>query len=319
MIDLAQLDDLIQTHGRVARIVIAAHKGSTPRETGTSMMVWRDGMQGTIGGGRLEFDATRRAREILERAATSELRRQPLGPSLGQCCGGSVTLVTEVWDAARHRAAVESDDLGFGGIHVRRIEGQDALPDRVQHRLSAAADKSLPVETQLVNGWLIERVWRETHPVYIYGAGHVGHALATMLAALPQFEVHLADTREDLMAGLPATVLCNWAHPPHEIMQAAPGGAAHFIMTPEHEYDLELCHRVLGQRFAYAGLIGSATKWARFRKRLRDLGHSDAAIDQIECPIGDPTLGKHPQEIAIGVTARLLTRSGATAAREDVA
>ncbi len=73
--------------------------------------------------------------------------------------------------------------------------------------------------------------------------------------------------------------------------------------------------------FGYAGLIGSATKWARFRKRLATLGHSEAQIDQIACPIGDPALGKQPHEIAVG-------RGGAAAGagrardrrvREDVA
>ena len=318
MIDLIALSGAIEARGRVARVVIAGHKGSTPRESGTSMLVFADGSAGTIGGGRLEFDAVASAREMLAGESGTRVRRQALGPALGQCCGGTVTLVTEVWDAARYRAEVDGAEWPFAGIFARRIEGEEDLPDRLQRRLTAAAEGSAEVPTQLVDGWLIEQVWRERTPVYIYGAGHVGAALAQVLAPMPRFEVHVVDPRADLLEALPDGVLRHGGVP-HEAMETAPPKAAHFIMTPEHEYDLELCHRLLGQRFSYAGLIGSATKWARFRKRLAALGHSPTAIDQIESPIGDPSLGKHPQAIAVGVAARLLAKTGAQVVREDVA
>ena len=62
-------------------------------------------------------------------------------------------------------------------------------------------------------------------------------------------------------------------------------------------------------------MIGSGTKWGRFRSRLRALGHEAQAISRIRCPIGDPSLGKHPQAIAVGVVAEML-RAPKTAARE---
>lgn len=308
MIDLSKLGDAIQAHDRVARIVIAGHKGSTPRETGAAMLVWDDGQDGTIGGGRLEWEATQRARTMLAEGPATGVRRQPLGPALGQCCGGSVTLVTELWDAARYRSQFDEGTTEFAGLYVRRVEGDAPLPVRLRRRLMTAARQSQEVATQLTDGWLIEQVWIDPLPVYIYGAGHVGHALATVLAPLPRFEVHVVDVREMLFAGLPDNVRRHHDRPPHEIMAEASADAAHFIMTPDHEYDLELCHRVLGRDFGYAGLIGSATKWARFRKRLQALGHGVTRIDRIECPIGDPALGKHPHAIAVGVVARLLAR-----------
>ncbi|MBQ0748643.1 MAG: XdhC family protein, partial [Roseovarius sp.] len=88
----------------------------------------------------------------------------------------------------------------------------------------------------------------------------------------------------------------------------------HVIVTHDHALDLELCHQLLQRPFASAGLIGSATKWARFRQRLAALGHTDAQISRISCPIGDPNLGKHPQAIALGVAAALLKEPGLRAA-----
>ncbi|KMW59234.1 XdhC protein (assists in molybdopterin insertion into xanthine dehydrogenase) [Candidatus Rhodobacter oscarellae] len=305
MIDLSRLADLIAAHGSVARVVIAEHKGSAPRDTGTAMYVWRDGQQGTIGGGHLEHAATKRAREILKDRATI-VTRHALGPDLGQCCGGAVTLVTEAWDAARARDEIDAADWPFAGIFLRRVEGDAPLPQKLRRKLAMSSEMSGAIKTQLVEGWLVEQVWEDRQPVYIYGAGHVGQALARVLAPLPQFETWVADVRPDLMAALPESVHRADQVPPTAVMAKAPPEAAHFIMTPEHDYDLELCHTVLQRPFEYAGLIGSATKWARFRKRLRELGHAEAQIDRIECPIGAKELGKDPHAIAIGVAARLL-------------
>ena len=101
------------------------------------------------------------------------------------------------------------------------------------------------------------------------------------------------------------------ADPPRAVPHA-PADAHHLVLTYSHEIDLALCHALLSHGFASAGLIGSTTKWARFRKRLEQLGHSDASILRIACPIGDPTLGKAPQAIAIGVTALLLRATKAS-------
>ncbi len=75
--------------------------------------------------------------------------------------------------------------------------------------------------------------------------------------------------------------------------------------------------RVEASVAAFAGLIGSKTKWARFRSRLAALGHSPGAIARITCPIGDPELGKHPQMIAVGVAAQLLRHGKEDEQRED--
>lgn len=73
-------------------VEITETRGSTPRNVGVAMRVTEDGTEGTIGGGALEHQAIAEARELLA-SEGSELRRTyPLGPDLGQCCGGAVTL-----------------------------------------------------------------------------------------------------------------------------------------------------------------------------------------------------------------------------------
>ena len=305
MFDLEALSDALEAHGSIARVVLAQVKGSAPREAGTSMLIWTGGHAGTIGGGRLELEAIHAARDMLDNGPATATTRKALGPSLNQCCGGAVTLVTEVYDTARYRKM--SDDFEFHGIWARPVEdGAGDLPASARRKIEKMQFADTPLPVTFTGGWLIEPVWRARQPVYIYGAGHVGRALALTLAPMPQFEVVLSDVRAHEFDGLPDTIGQDWTTLPTQVMTSAPKDATHFIMTPEHDYDLELCHTLLSQDFAYAGLIGSDTKWARFRTRLRHLGHSDDQIARIQCPIGDPALGKHPQAIAIGVAASLL-------------
>ena len=230
------------------RITVTRTAGSVPRGPGTQMMVWADRTTGTIGGGALEWQAMAEARAMLRDGRAAGKVTLPLGPALGQCCGGSVTLDFAV------------------------AEGLEAAPGA---------------------------------PLWIWGAGHVGRALVGVMAPLPDWEITWVDTAADRFpADAPVTTLV--AADPARAVAHAPDDAHHLILTYSHEIDLALCHAILSRPFGSAGLIGSATKWARFRHRLAALGHAPAHIARIACPIGDPSLGKHPQAIAIGVAMAML-------------
>lgn len=298
-LDLEALSSAVTAHGRVARVVIAGHAGSSPREAGAAMLVWKGGQSGTIGGGALEWEAEKAARAQLEANGSALVRRVPLGPALGQCCGGAVTLVSEVFrDGAL--------PLTRHGIFARSLDGS-AMPLAVRRMLDQARAQGGQPAAQLVEGWMVEPIARPGRALWIWGAGHVGRALAEVLAPLPD----LAITWVDIAAArfpdpLPQGVIALPVADPADAVTLAPTHAEHLIVTFSHALDLELCHRLLGHGFSRCGLIGSATKWARFRARLAALGHESARIADIDCPIGRPDLGKHPQAIAVGVAAQVL-------------
>ncbi|HKL68237.1 MAG TPA: xanthine dehydrogenase accessory protein XdhC [Salibaculum sp.] len=243
------------------RVRVASTAGSAPRDAGTEMLVGPDGIEGTIGGGALEWQAISTARRMIRENRQTHRETMPLGPALGQCCGGSVVL---------------------------DFASADTLP--------APAGR----------------------PLWIWGAGHVGRALAGVFGPLPDFAPTLIDvSTHRFPETLPGNVTPVVAADPARLVPHAPAQADHLIVTYSHDLDLKLCHALLGHGFASCGLIGSATKWARFRSRLAALGHSDAQISRIACPIGDPGLGKHPQAIAVGTAAGLLSAPGRNTAQGD--
>lgn len=299
--DLDALQAAVRKFGRVVRIVVADVQGSAPRDVGAAMLVWKGGQSGTIGGGRLEFDASAQALQALENG--DWLNTFPLGPALGQCCGGSVTLLAECYDAARLAEIM-------GQTHLRRVKGAADVPLAIQSQLKMARNAGHAIKPSFASGWMLEPISSPTRQLWIYGAGHVGRAIVDVLAPLPEIEIHWVDTAENRFPDtIPDGVHRLVSAHPADVVRYAPHDGEHLILTYSHAFDLELCHRLLGHGFSRAGLIGSKTKWARFRSRLRDLGHGDAQISRIECPIGQPHLGKHPQAIAVGVAAALLSQA----------
>lgn len=291
--DLAALQAAVAAHGRVARVVIADVQGSSPREVGAAMLVWDGGQSGTIGGGALEYQAAAQA------FARTGFSRHPLGPELGQCCGGAVTLWTEVFD---------SDALSALDGDAVFARGPGEMPLAVKRLTTCARNQGAPVRPRMVQGWFVEPMATPRQPVWIWGAGHVGRALVDVLQPLPDMAITWVDTAPERFPDIvPGGVTALPARDPLRVIRHAPRDAAHLIVTYSHALDLGLCDGLLHHGFSFAGLIGSDTKKARFASRLRKLGHSDARISDITCPIGQKTLGKHPQAIAIGVAAQILS------------
>ena len=156
--------------------------------------------------------------------------------------------------------------------------------------------------------------------VAIFGMGHVGFELARILSRL-EIRLDLVDSRAeqldqlrlaDITAGA-ADVTVHRAVVGELVLERLPAGAHLVIMTHDHAEDFALCDAAIrADRFGNIGLIGSRTKWARFRRHLAEAGHSDVAINTITSPIGLPELpGKEPAVIAVGVAAQLIAAMAA--------
>lgn len=251
------------THRQAVVVEVLGTAGSVPRTAGTRMLVGADGTLGTIGGGHLELKAIDHARQLLRGGSGERVLRFPLGPALGQCCGGVVT-------------------LGFAP-------------------LDAAVVAAWPGNTPLFR-------------LQLHGAGHVGRAIATLLATL-DCDIDWFDQRDD---GFPETTALGSPWPAHvrrTAIDTVEGEVAHgragdfyLVLTHEHALDLRIVEAILRRGDAgFVGLIGSATKRAGFERRLRDRGLGEAALRALVCPIGlGGIAGKEPEVIAASVVAQLL-------------
>ncbi len=245
-------------------VEIAQARGSAPRGVGTRMLVSAVQAVGTIGGGRLEHKALATARTMLAaRIVIPKREHYPLGPALGQCCGGTV-------------------DLDFHALDA------DALAR-----------------------------WPRPEPLFhlqLHGAGHVGHAIATLLATL-DVTVDWIDERDDVFP--PTTTLGTpWPEAIRRVcgdgaegeVAGAPAGTFFLVLTHDHALDFRIAEAVLRRAdFGFAGLIGSKSKRARFQHRFEERGVAAAQVARLHCPVGVAGIeGKQPEVIALAVVAQLL-------------
>jgi xanthine dehydrogenase accessory factor len=333
----------LEVAAAVARVVVASVQGSSPRDPGTCMLISVHGTTGTIGGGHLEWQAIQFARDLLgagSHAVSANTRRLVLGTQLGQCCGGVVELWIERFtrrDLPLLRSAAQAAQngepvlmttaLGSGGV-IRRVM-QATTPAFLPPQLRSSAEALLASDAkQLIHfarmrpdsaadddALLIERLNPPTASIWLYGAGHVGQAVVRIVSELP-VQITWIDARAELLPRrLPSNVHVNHARSPVEEAAKAPCGARHLVMSHDHGLDYEICRSILERNeFEWLGLIGSASKGARFRSRLRRDGIPDKAIERLVCPIGIGRIeGKAPAIIAVSVAAQLLQTLGEAA------
>jgi len=156
-------------------------------------------------------------------------------------------------------------------------------------------------------------------PVIVFGAGHVARALVPLLAGLP-CAVRWVDSRpQEFPAVLPAGVEKIVTDEPVDEITRMPAGAYYIVMTHNHPLDLELTDAILARGdHGYFGLIGSRTKWAKFRHRLAARGHGADRLATVRCPLGLPEVqGKMPLEIAIAVAGEVIAHYGRQAQQAD--
>lgn len=306
-------------HGEAAVLVtVARAEGSVPREAGTKMLVTRDTARHTIGGGHLEWKAIEIARHLLKDGShlphARRLERLPLGPSLGQCCGGAVTLAFERLDIA---------DLGWITSLAKRVAAGSATvrsiafgptPDpvmlsepesdvtRADCLLWTTGDVSLMTET----------IAPHTFAVELFGASHASAALVRVLATLP-CRVRWVDGRDapfpapQALAGIDNLRVEPRDTPESAVAEAAPH-SYFVVMTHDHAFDFQLAQHILHRAdYAYFGMIGSRSKRIQFDQRLAASGIDPAQTARMRCPIGvEGIVDKAPETIAISVAAQIL-------------
>lgn len=275
----------------VILVLVQEARGSVPRGAGAGLVVLPNGeFYGTIGGGALEWDALSRAALFFGTDKTFEQVQMPLGPNLGQCCGGHVSLSYETWTPDRlPEAQILADAEQRGSFETTNMMGDNDLV----RRTLVASDGT-------------ERFGIAAVPVAIFGAGHVGKALMKSLSLLPTRIVWI-DSRAEMFPGLaPDNVNMHALSDPRTILQDLSPDTAIIILTHSHAQDLSILEASLKSGFSFIGVIGSKTKRARFETLLVNGGIDKNLAKSFHCPIGIPGIeNKDPSVIAASVSAHI--------------
>ncbi len=319
---ISDLCDLGAAGEAAVLVTVAGIRGSAPREIGAKMIVTSNATIGTIGGGQLEYQATRIAAGMLGEEGMA-LRSFPLGSSMGQCCGGVVEILFEPVAGAlpdwlrdlaalhgQREPAVIATRISTTAPAKLVVTARDVFgPGTPDDGMVAAARRLLEGRREACRDVqaFFEPVVAPDLNIAVFGAGHVGSAVVAALARL-DCNIRWVDSRRGIFRAIPANVRPIEADDPALEVAAMPPGSYYLVMTHSHALDFDICDRILRREDArYCGLIGSRTKRRRFEKRYRQQGLPESVIDTLVCPIGvDGITGKKPAEIAVSVAAEVL-------------
>ncbi|MCP4077184.1 MAG: xanthine dehydrogenase accessory protein XdhC [Gammaproteobacteria bacterium] len=330
---LQQLQAMLESTDKVVIVSVASVKGSTPREPGARMLVSENKVNNTIGGGHLEYKAIQLARNMLSQDVSSDMQRFSLGASLGQCCGGIVTVFFEVVSNKSEwvKNASQLMLLQQNFIQVIPVKNSTQLPrfivseNSVHFDCSDAIDKDVKPLVKLArtmlansevtsvkrvgnNDYVFDPVSGPDFNIYLFGAGHVGEAVIKYLEDLP-CRVNWVDTRDGQLPDItPANVIAINTDIPQSVIDEAPAGSYFLVMTHDHSLDQDLAESILRRDdYCYFGLIGSLTKRKKFEHRLSQRGINVAQLSRMSCPVGINGIhSKQPAAIALAITAELV-------------
>lgn len=292
-----------------ALLLVLESLGSSPGRQGFGMLVWAEGLAGSIGGGIMEHKMVEWAREMLASGKREILVKRQIHSKdsphdrSGMICSGEQTIAfffdthiskalsEEICAAFQHQMA---HFLEFTSRGIRLISDFNR-----QTGYFPAGEEQ--------DWWYCQKL--EKKPcIHIIGGGHVGLAFSQVMYFLG-FKVLVYDHRK----GLNTMEYNVFSHGKYvvdfdSIDQIIPEGDNEWvaIMTFGYRTDGQVIRKLLNKNFAYLGLLGSKAKIARMWEELRGEGFSSYALQSVFAPIGLSIKSQTPEEIAISIAAQII-------------
>ncbi len=304
--------ELISGGGVGALATVARVRGSTPVPAGTKMLVGSEGrLIGSVGGGCVEAD-------IIRAALAAQASHQPtllthhlnadLAGDLGLSCGGTVDVFVEplIADEQYVRVLEAAASADSGLVRTATDWTREAPVKTFEARPRASVSGSAATLTR--DGRFMEERLTQPPRVFVFGAGHVGSAIARAAAAAG-FRVVVIDDRADYadasrfgddvitLTGDVDTALARYP------LTAAD---AVVIATRGHRNDAVILERVATSPAGYVGLLGSRRKKIVVTKGLSAAGVPAKSLQRVRVPVGLAIGAVTPEEIAVSVVAELI-------------
>lgn len=336
----------------LAVATVIGEKGSTPRTSGSKMIVYRNGgISGTIGGGAVEGDVIQRAVGLFEtrgaQIVSYDLSRNANVRGMDVICGGRMQILIEHVPAHEknielYNAAQEEINMSQSFFWIGKIT-DDRTPLTVEHAILNARNEYIgpPHAEQAMrrlaaskafiaagcyfsrnrdHSYVIETI-RPPHTLFLFGAGHVAKQIAA-LGQMVGFRIVVVDDRAEFANAD--------RFPDADVILVRPGFTEVFnefrphpgdfvvIVTRGHRFDREVLDQALQTEAGYIGMIGSRRKREAIYRQLMNQGVCPSALEQIHCPIGLSIDAETPAEIAVSVVAQLIQQRAKSKSRENV-
>lgn len=319
---------------------IINHSGSTPRTSGSKMIVTADGRGiGTIGGGLLEAGAMSRSAEMIRLGQSARISfdlSHDTVDSMDMICGGQAEVLldcvspTEMNRAVFNRWRRMLDERQKGSLFIivmgsenkvgttahglatvdGEIVGDFPLPDMEREKVLALAAESSTVRTLAFDGaFVVIEPTQRVCTAFLFGAGHVARATAAM-AAVVGFRVSVADDREEY-ANRKRFREASEIRVLERFDDAFSGLSVNrddfiVILTRGHLHDKTVLAQALKTDAGYIGMIGSQRKRDAIYRALFKEGFSKRDIDRVHSPIGLSIGAETPEEIAVSIVAEMI-------------
>jgi xanthine dehydrogenase accessory factor len=317
---------------------ILSHGGSAPRGAGAKMLILPDRIVETIGGGGMEADVIRLAREevipkrtVREKYYNLSAREAAVSDFI---CGGSCdVLIAWIGPSEEHLALfAAADDAVCSGEKAWFVYRLDGRPESRKpfclnlYRREGGLFTPFPdgdtFNPELLASPLRAAVHGETGKVrysmdsltyggtlYLFGAGHVSQEVAK-IAVNTEFQVIVIDDRKEYanetrFPGCEIVVLEDFSHIPDFPVNQ---DSYILIITRGHVYDKTVLAWALRQDACYVGMIGSVTKRDTIYRALAQEGYAEAQMSRVCCPVGLKIGGETPAEIAVSIAAELIQK-----------
>lgn len=314
--------------------------GSTPRSSGSKMVVRSDGsIIGTIGGGRLEADVIARAAEVFRSRRHAFQRFDLTGEDaagMAMICGGQGEILLDYLDGGDavntdvyREAAAILDQGGKGWLitSLCRADGEsfparqqclirhdgstvgklDGTPSFIAQLLSGPGRLAIHAEARGERRFLVEPI-RHGGTVLIFGAGHVSQRIAP-LAETVGFKTVVLDDRAEFASRArfaePTELMLLSSFSPLPRLEIDENSYL-VIVTRGHLHDKVVLEQALRTNAGYIGMIGSRRKRDKVYEALRAGGFTQGELERVHSPIGTEIKAETPEEIAVSIVGELI-------------
>jgi xanthine dehydrogenase accessory factor len=315
--------DLLKKGETVVLATIVSHAGSTPRTSGSRMIITANGRGiGTIGGGLLEAEAMARAVELIrdgQSAIISFDLSHRIVDSMDMICGGQAEVLLDclqptattiaAFDRWRRLLVKRQPGWLLTLITGQRI-GDACLSDEMRDDILASADGISDLRTRLYGDRLmVVEPAITAYRVHLFGAGHVALSTCAM-AATVGFEVVVADDRKAYAnrQRFPDALALRVLEHFEQAFSGISVGRQDYIVivTRGHLHDKIVLSQALQSDAGYIGMIGSRSKRDAIYTALLGDGFSQADIGRVHSPIGLSIGAETPEEIAVSIVAEMI-------------